>query len=404
MTDPGQAAPASARRPPFALFILLAVIPSFSTNVFVPSMPGLVAYFQSTPVTVQLTLTLYLLTLGVGQLLLGPLSDRFGRRPVLLTGLSVYVLGTILCLTAGAVEYLIVARVIQAAGGCAGLVLGRAMIRDLYARDKAAGVLGYVTMAMAMATGLAPFIGAFLEEWWGWRASFVLMTALGGVLTLGAQRFARETAAGRSAMPSAAHMVAVHGAILGAAGFRRFGGYSVCILGSYYAFMAGAPYVVIVLFGQPPSQFGLYYILAGAAYITGNFLAGRLSERLGAETMTKVGGTIAALSGLALIVLAMMDIRHPLAIFVPISISFIGSGLSQPSAMMSAIDAVPRNIGSAAGLLGALQLGVGAIASLAVGATQGQSPLPFAAISGGFLLVALAILLGLRVRTVDPGI
>lgn len=380
----------------FILLIALAAVPAFSTNVFVPSMPGLVAYFQSSLVIVQFTLTLYLLTLGIGQLLLGPLSDRYGRRPVLLVGLTVYVFGSVICLVSTSIEILIAGRIIQAAGGSTGLVIGRAMIRDLYSRDKAAGVLGYVTMTMAMATGLAPFIGAFLEEWWGWHASFVLMSGLGVVMVLGSFRVGRETAPVSDVSPSLAQTFAAYTTILRTPQFRRFGGYSVCILASYYAFMAGAPYVVIVLFDRPPSQFGLYYIFAGACYITGNYLAGRLSERHGVERMTGIGGMIAAAAGLGLIALAAAGVHHPLALFVPIAVSFIGSGLSQPSAMMSAIDALPRSIGAGSGLLGALQLIVGAMTSFAVGVTLVYGVIGFSSICGGLLLIALAILRGVR--------
>lgn len=387
---------ARTSRPVFILLIALAAVPAFSTNVFVPSMPGLASHFQSSLIIVQFTLTFYLVTLGIGQLLLGPLSDRYGRRPVLLVGLAVYMGGSVICLVATSIDVLITGRIVQAAGGSTGLVIGRAMIRDLYPRGKAAGVLGYVTMTMAIVTGLAPIIGAFLEEWWGWHASFVLMFGLGALMILGSVRVARETAPVSDIAPSLARTFAAYAIILRTAQFQRFGGYSVCILASYYAFMAGAPYVMIVLFERPPSQFGLYYIFAGACYITGNYLAGRLSERSGVEMMTKIGGTIAAAAGLALIAFALADVRHPLALFAPVAVSFIGSGLSQPSAMMSAIDAVPRSIGAGAGLLGALQLIAGAITSFAVGATLVYGVIGFSAICGGFLLLALAILRGVR--------
>jgi DHA1 family bicyclomycin/chloramphenicol resistance-like MFS transporter len=387
------ARPPRASGPPLLILVALTGVPTFSINVFVPSMPGLVAYFATSGAMVQLALTLYLLTIGLGQLFYGPLSDRFGRRPVLLVGMAVYVLGCAICVVASTIDQLLLGRVIQALGGCAGLVLGRAMIRDMFDREKTASMLGYVTMTMAIATMLAPSVGAHLDEWRGWRAGFALMTVLGLLLLLGTWLRADETLRQRATLPSLAHMLSIYRAILATPRFQRFGGYSICLMAAYYAYVAGAPHVVITLFGQTPSQFALFYILTGVAYISGNFLAGRLSERLGLDRMARIGGAIAVAAGLALIALGLADVRHPLAVFAPVALSFVGSGLSQPSAMTGALDAHPGYVGAGAGLLGALQLGAGALASVVIGLTEGATALPFALLSGGLMAAAYAILL-----------
>lgn len=381
------------RRPPLVLLVALTGLSTFSINVFVPSLPGLSAYFATPGAVVQLAITLYLLTVGLGQLVYGPVSDRFGRRPVLLAGLGVYIAGSAACLLAPAIDGFLAGRVVQALGACAGLVLARAMIRDLYSRERTASMLGYVTMAMAVATALAPSVGALLDEWHGWRASFALMTALGALLLTATWRRAGETLAERAPLPAPGHMLQVYGTILLTPRFQRFGGYVMCLGAGYYAYVAGAPHVVITLYGLTPTQFGAFYLLTGICYISGNFLTGRLTERLGIERMTAAGAAIATIAGLLLIALAVADLRHPLAVFAPIALSFLGSGLSQPSAIAGALDAHPRYIGAGAGLIGALQLGSGALASLAIGLTEGPTPLPFAVLSGGLLVVGHAILL-----------
>ncbi|MCC6467518.1 MAG: multidrug effflux MFS transporter [Alphaproteobacteria bacterium] len=379
--------------PPLLILVALTGIPTFSINIFVPSMPGLVAYFATSGAAVQLGITLYLLTIGLGQLFFGPISDRFGRRPVLIAGVAIYMLGSLICVVAPAIDEFLVGRVIQALGGCAGLVLGRAMIRDMHSREKSASVLGYVTMTMAVATALAPSAGAYLDAWQGWRASFMLMSLLGAALLLGVWLRARETLHERAPLPSLGHMLGVYRTILLTPRFQRFGGYAVCLAAGYYAYVAGAPHVVITLFGLTPTQFGAFYLLTGSAYISGNFLAGRLSERIGLERMTAVGGVIAFAAGVALIGFGAADIRHPLVVFGPIALSFLGTGLSQPSALSGALDSHPRYIGAGAGLIGALQLGGGALASMTIGLTEGPTPLPFAILSGGMLVLAYAILL-----------
>jgi MFS transporter, DHA1 family, multidrug resistance protein len=390
MTVPDQQPTEAVRRrkPPLLLLVALTAVPSLSTNVFIPSMPGLVQHFGTDGATVQLTITLYLVTLGVGQLLYGPLSDRFGRRPVLLGGLVIYVIGSALCLAAPSIETLVLARVVQAAGGCAGFILARAMIRDLYQRDRAASMLGYVTMSMAIATAGAPAAGAFLDVWQGWRSSFFMMTCMGVVLALSAYWLSGETLATRVPFPSPGPMLRLYASVLKAARFQRFGGYTIGTIASYYAFVSGGAFVVIDLYQQSPTTFGVYYVFASLAYIAGNFLAGGWTERIGVERMTRLGGMLVALCGVALIALVFADFRHPAVIFVPLSLSYFGAGISQPGATIGAIEAAPRNIGACAGLLGALQLAASALASLVIGLTQHWGALPFALVCGGLMIAA----------------
>jgi DHA1 family bicyclomycin/chloramphenicol resistance-like MFS transporter len=174
------------RRPP--LFIIIAVVACgpLAIHILVPSLPGLQIIFDTNYATVQLTLTLYFFAFAGAQLIYGPLSDRFGRRPVLLAGMALYVGGGVICLSASTIEVLIGGRIVQGIGGCAGFVLARAIVRDLYEREKAASMLAYVTMAMVVVPMMAPGIGGYLDLWFGWWASFFLVVTYGIVVTVAA--------------------------------------------------------------------------------------------------------------------------------------------------------------------------------------------------------------------------
>src|SRR5690606_11417779 len=152
------------------LLVAVAAVSPLGINIYLPSMPGMAADFGVDFAAIQLTLSLYLLTVAIGQLFIGPLSDRYGRRPVLLAGLAAFVLGSLLCLIAADIGLLLAGRVLQAVGGCAGITLSRAVVRDLYGREQAASMIGYVTMGMAVAPMLAPSIGGALDGVYGWQA------------------------------------------------------------------------------------------------------------------------------------------------------------------------------------------------------------------------------------------
>jgi DHA1 family bicyclomycin/chloramphenicol resistance-like MFS transporter len=174
----------SVRRPgaPLALIAATTAIGFSALHMVVPALPLLAASFGRGPAEVQLVLTLYFLGIAAGQLFYGPVSDRFGRRPVLLAGLALFLAGTALCIAAGSLEMLVIGRVLQALGGCAGLVLGRAIIRDVSDRDGAARGIALVMMAMSLAPAVSPAIGAYVSEWFGWRAMFVLMGGFGAIV------------------------------------------------------------------------------------------------------------------------------------------------------------------------------------------------------------------------------
>ncbi len=191
------AAPAE-NRPSYAILIAISAVGPLALNIFMPSMPGLQKEFGVSYGVVQLTLTLYLIGMAACQLVYGPMSDRVGRRPMLLGGLSVFVVASLIAALAPSIEYLIGARLLQALGGAAGIVLARAMVRDVFDRETSASVISYITMAFVVAPMVAPALGGFLDTRFGWRADFWLLTVLGALVLASAWVWLPETHVNRS--------------------------------------------------------------------------------------------------------------------------------------------------------------------------------------------------------------
>lgn len=263
MDQPPGAAPVG-QRIIIALVVLTTALGPFSLNLPLPSMPTIAAGFDVPYSRVQLVLTLFLLALALGQFVYGPLSDRFGRRPVLVAGLGVYVVGSLVCAVAPNADILLVGRFIQGFGGCAGMVIGRAMISDLYGRDRAASLIGYVTMAMVAAPMIAPALGGILDELVGWRAGFVVMAALGIVLLAVTAARLPETHQERLAFAGVAALVRGCGQLMATPVFLVHGTIMAFTSATFFSFLAGAPFVVVSLMGRSPAEYGLWFAFSAA--------------------------------------------------------------------------------------------------------------------------------------------
>ena len=364
--------PAAVRPPPIAILIAITAIGPLALNIFLPSLPGLVRVFDTDYGTVQLALTLYLVGIACGQLIYGPLSDRFGRRPVLLAGLGVFVTGSLLAALAPSIGLLIGGRVVQAVGGCAGMVLGRAIVRDVYERDKAASTLAYITMAMAVAPALAPAIGGFLDVWFGWRASFLFVLVFGTVVLFWCLASARETNFQRQPLPGLRGMAAGYRELLHSRVFLGYALNTAFTTAVFFAFLAGAPYIMIELLKRPASEYGALFILVSIGYAFGNFIAARLAVKVGARRLVLAGSLVNLTGVLVMGGVALAGEFSALGIFLPMCIVAAGNGLGMPNGIAAAISVNPRLAGSASGLLGFLQMSVGAVATVAVGFLKGD--------------------------------
>ena len=339
----------------------------FTMQVLVPSLPAMGRDLGVSTATVQLTVTLYLLGVGVGQLFYGPLSDRFGRRPLLLGGLALYAVASLAAALAGGIGALVAARVAQALGACAGVVLARAVIRDVWARDEAASVLGYVTMGMTIAPMLAPVLGSLLEESFGWRASMWACLAAGLPLALLAWKRLPETLAAPQPLPGLFAIGRAFAALWAVPLFRAYCGVTACATGVFFAFLGGAPYVVVQGMGYSPVTFALAFAGMSILFALGNFLAGRLSRSLGVLRMLALGTVLTTGGAVLAIVMQLVFPPHILVFFVPMGIVAIGNGMTQPNAIAGALSVRPQLAGTASSLIGALQMSFGALLTFIVG-------------------------------------
>ncbi len=346
-----------------ALLIAISSVGPLSINIIVPALPGLATALAADPALVQLTVSLYFAGLAGAQLLLGSLSDRFGRRPVLLGGFTVTLLTSLAAAAATGIGMLIVARTAQAFGAATGIVMGRAIIRDLYERDRAASMMGWVTMSVVAVPMFGPLIGGVLEERWGWRSIFLFIAVTTLATVLWAAWALPETRPPSAAGARGQLWKEARGLLLNPA----FAGFVLCcamISGPFYATIGGAPHVLITVMGRSGTEFGLWLVFASLGYMAGNFLAGSLSVRYGGNAMIWWGLFLEFAATLVPVVLVpLMEHPGPATIFVPLFFVYVGNGMALPNAVAGAVSVRPEAAGTAAGVAGCVQMGWGAVIS-----------------------------------------
>ncbi|MBO6603612.1 MULTISPECIES: multidrug effflux MFS transporter [Rhodophyticola] len=355
--------------------IVLTGLGALSMNLFLPSLPNMTTYFDTDYRLIQLSVSGYLGMNAVLQLFIGPISDRYGRRPVLLWGIGIFVLATIGCIFATTIEIFLFFRMIQATV-VVGMVLGRAVVRDMVPQDQAASMIGYVTMGMAVVPMVGPVFGGRLEESFGWQSNFWVLAGLGALVWALIWRDLGETAGAGAGSIRA--QFAEYPELLTA---RRFWGYCLAAAfasGAFFAYVGGAPYVGSEVFGLSPAMVGFFFGAPAVGYFFGNFISGRYSVRVGINTMILWGCLISAVGITVLLLLFLAGFKSAVIFFGFMTFVGLGNGMVIPNATSGMLSVRPHLAGTASGLGGAFMIGGGAALAALAGTllTMGNGAFP----------------------------
>ncbi len=375
--------------PPHILtLVLITGMSALSMSIFLPSLAAMTDYFETDYAIMQIALSGYLAATAVMQVFIGPISDRYGRRSMVLGSLAVFVIATLGAMLATTVEVFLFFRILQAAVATS-MALGRAIVRDIVPQDEAASMIGYVTMGMAIVPMVGPMIGGALEQLYGWQATFLFLSVTGLATLALVYADLGETVQGEGT------------------GFReqfrtypelltspRFWGYSLCAAfasGAFFALLGGTSFIASTIFGLSPLWSGIALGAPAIGYAAGNFLSGRFSVRLGINTMAMIGSVI-LIAGLGMsLVLTLSGVNHPLNFFGFCVFLGLGNGIILPNVLAGSVSVRPHLAGTASGLSGAIMIGGGAALSQFAGSilTVESGTLPLQLVMCAVSLLAL---------------
>jgi len=353
------------RKAPLSLLIWITASGTLPVHILIPALPAIVAALGVSAGGAQLTVTLYLLGLAAGQLIYGPLSDRFGRRPVLLAGLAIYALASTAAAFAPSLEWLIVERVVQALGGCAGLVVGRAIARDNVTGHHAIRRLALLVMAMSIGPALAPLLGAQLVLHFGWR-SILYVLAVAGVLTVAAAAILMPETHVRHGSRSARQYATSYAALARSRMFLAYAIGGASGTTSFYAFIAASPFLLMQDLGVSPAAFSAIYVTILMGIAVGGLLASILASRLPAEVVLRTAGGLLVGSAVALAVAYASGAMTAEVVTVLMLVYVVGAALTSPYALAGAVEIEPEFAGAASGLYGFGQMAYGSLATAVV--------------------------------------
>ena len=381
--------------PPLWLLALITVSGTLAMHMFVPALPEAAHDLHASITAMQMTISLYILGVACGQLIYGPLSDALGRRPMLLVGLALYVVASLGAALAPDVHTLVAARVLQALGGCAGLALGRAVVRDTATMDDAVRNLALINLMMMIGPGVSPLLGSAFSSNFGWRSVFVLLAVLGAITLAFTWRLLPETS-----KPTGTINVGVlardYGALLRSPAFVGFALGGGCSTTSVYAFIAAAPFIVSVELHRSVHEVGFYLAALIVGMSLGNMVTRQLIRRVPITRLLIIGNGMSVVSGFCMLALVLSGHLSVFGIFGLMFPFALGAGMASPAALTKALSIDAKRVGSASGLYGFSQMLVGAICTTVVGLGQGTALAAACVLTVAAVLGQIGFWIGLR--------
>jgi len=351
------------------LLMALGTMGQLSINIVLPSLPAISAELQVAPGAERLVLSVFLIGFAGGQLLVGPLSDRFGRRRILIPGLAIYAIFGAVAAVSAALDLLLIARLLQGLGAASGFVIARAIARDAFQGAALVRIFGLLTLTMGIVPALAPALGGFIQDTMGWQANMSITVIMGVIMTVLCFIFLPETGTKSEETFSPPQIVITYVSIIKDPTFRRFAGTNALVLGSLYAFHAGAPELMIRQLGLNPSTFGLLAFLHSIAFMLGAYIAPKFGERFPEPSHVMGGGSVVTLlASIAMLILGLTGHATVVSIMIFMTIFGFALGVVLPFGVAGALSPFKARAGTATALLGAMQMSAGAMASAAVAA------------------------------------
>jgi len=395
--------PTASTRLILPVLVAATALGLLASAIYVPSIPDIARELGVPVGLVQLTLTTYLVAFGVATPFVGALSDRFGRRVVLLTGSVVCAVASLACAFASSIELLLMGRAVQAIGACTGMVVSRAAVRDIFAREDTTRAMAVIAMAATLAPVLSPILGGYVHVWLGWRANFVIIVAWALGVVIFAIWHLPETNLNRQIQGGLVRGLFTAFATL--LRYREFNAYTLAIAFggvTFYSFIVAVPVILIDRFGISADLFGLYVGIPPIGFLTGSFVTSRLTRRVGPNRMILCGGAGHVLCGSLLIGLAAAGFAAPWSVIGPLVIMGFSNGLIMANAYAGGVSVQPQLAGAASGLANFVQMFMAGAAAASFAAITIESATPVGiVIAGSGLLILLLFPLLVRGRKPD---
>lgn len=374
------------------LLASLTALGPLATDIYVASLPQIATAFGASTAATQFTITCYLMGFALGQILYGPFSDKFGRRPTMLVGFALYLTATLACMFANSITMLIAARVVQAMGAAGPIILSRAIVRDLYEGARAARQFALMSVIVGITPILAPVLGGFLQTWSGWQASFVVMGVVGASIATVVVFLLPETNRRKQPGPiSIASMLGSFTIVARNRAYLSYLGIQACCYNGLFAFVSASSVVLQGTYGLSPIKFGFVFTACSTTYVLGAWLGSRLVNSRGLEGMIRLGVACLCAGGVAQVLGVWLFPQAIAGVVVPEMIYFIGVGFLLPSTLAAALTPFPERAGAASSLLGFAQMTSGAIVGSIIGANLGASAWPLAIVTAAAGLGAFGI-------------